>query len=1411
MRDENFGRTKRKICFRCSLLLCFVLCCSFFHGPCTCFSINAFGQSYDTQTQAVKELPGSLQDVYRRIQSGTPNTHPADFPSSPGGTSGKRESSLPLPSLETHEPASNAAEDVVSSGLPPFVFPFPAPDRAVEISLGRATTFAHAGRWAEAIPGLQAFLESDATWFWPDGSTKAMVRTLISSSPATARKMYELLYEPSARLALQRLTKEGNVDLASKAGYAYAQTPSGQSMLFLAARDCYAKSRSLEALAMLRELVRLPFGQTAAMEPELTLMLVSILVRWGKDDEAQTRLTEFFRHTKQLQLSKEISCSSASEVLKFFHAEEEKSFANSAKLPKNTPGNTLPILPGWSERLSLEDAAILHGGRLLDQKMSGRISPAMYPAFQGDDVVIRRGGTLELRNIETGQLKWSSQALEPQVPKSMTQYYSFGTKDQKSAAAETWEASGPWLVFHDRTSGTVALDTRRVYAVENPWRIPDLSNAVFVSDQKRTWPLIRLDQGNTVVARDRRTGKVVWSLGQIPYFEKYLDFVLHQAREKLSTQSLSDDDFSRRAEALRQSLAGTTFFCGKPLLLDERLYLIGRRHGTYSLYTVDAARGTVVAETPLMLTGGSPCSVPTPVTAGMTPIACEGLILCPLPGMLVAVLQGTGEVLWCWHDKKSSLGAMVSGGENFRDLLDSVVNMPAGYGRVWLGAAGRRIVYSSPCAQNTLLCLAPDSGRVAWEKTFSYLLFVVTSPNELVVVAGNSVMQLDPADGQVMATATIPKNRFVAGDGMINAGILYLSLDDGSIAKIVLSAKSLTPKSVAAKSVATLNIETIYSGLPEGGNLVACRDGLLIATPEWLATCPGQGGKPRNLSDRTCPVEEATVLPPIRIDRPLSKSCVWTSSKRFEFEARPRVGKESKPSDLPVFVRPKGRELAVSGQQCPCLKNMRFYLSDDETRLMIFDEFNKLIAQNPIASEQAQGESERNLRKIPDPRLPGHVSECDTDARHRFVLADEGVFLICDRISAENFAIRFALHDRYDRAKDRDVRTIHSERRGLEAEWNAWYRELGLDVCVADSVVAWFDSHGIMTTINLLTGRLRRMTDAGTNSKFVRMFAAGKDVYALVLEFQFQLGANGKRQSVRQWRLERRSPDDGRVLASARLPYTPVFQAGAILLVQSSTDNAFKQIDPVMYLKLRQEASSAESNESNKDHVRKSETDNGVRDVAIANDTVFRLVRNENLALLRLPDGKLVVLDTRNGEVVFQTAKSTKALEGRPIDYELWRDGKDMLILYRFGGLFPEPGDLAGPLPGLANKAVARGQVMRYAADGKELWPEYIEVERTFLFDRQPDSLPCLLLGKADGSEDGNSWRAVTAIDKRSGAYSFRAKIPGSAPGKSGGEVPGQATFFIDQAKRALCIALDAEYRFYFKNEVQTETNHDRR
>ncbi|MDO5566530.1 MAG: hypothetical protein Q4G59_07720, partial [Planctomycetia bacterium] len=773
-----------------------------------------------------------------------------------------------------------------------------------------------------------------------------------------------------------------------------------------------------------------------------------------------------------------------------------------------------------------------------------------------------------------------------------------------------------------------------------------------------------------------------------------------------------------------------------------------------------------------------------------TPIACDGVILCPLPDMLVAVLQGTGEVLWCWYDKKSSPAKAVSGAGGLRDLLDSVVNMPGGIGRVWLGVTRRRIVYSSPSVPNKLLCIAPDCGRVVWEKTFSDLSFVVLSTNELVIVAGNTLIQLNPTDGQVMATATIPKNRFAAGDGTINEGTLYLPLDDGSIAKVALATVPGT----------TLSIETISSGLPEGGNLVAHRNGILLATPEWLAACCKQGNESKSNSDTIRPANEVSVLSPIKPDHP-DKVCPWSNNKRFEFEAKPRVGKNPLPSDLSVFVRPKGRELALSGKQCDCLKSIRFYLSDDETRLMIFDEFNKLVSQIPFDSTL-----EGPLRKTSELQSP-----CDIDPQHRFVLTDEGVFLICDRMSKDRFVVRFAQHDRYVRSKDRDVRTIHSERRGLEAEWNAWYRELGLDVCVVGPFVAWFDSHGMITTINLHTGKLCRMGDAGPNAKFVRMFASGEKLFALVLEFQSRLGANGKRQSVRQWRLEQRSLDDGHTVASAPLPYTPVFQTGAILLVQSSVDSKFKQIEPAVYLEsYREKSLPVDSKKSGKDNARKSNTTDGTRDLAIANDTVFRLVRNENLALLRLQDQKLIALDTQDGTTVFQTTGDMKTLDGRPVDYELWRDGTDVLILYRLGGLFPEPGDSAGPLAGLASKPVARGQIMRYAANGKELWPEYITVERTFLFDRQLDRLPCLLLGKSDSGEDSSPWRAVMAIDKRSGAYLFRAKIPVPTP-NANGEVPLQGTFFVDQAKGALCIALDAEYRFYFKTQEQTETNHDKR
>lgn len=1417
-----------------SILVFVCFCLSF------CFSgNNSFGEQTAPQTKPENELPASLREVYRRIQTGSPNTYPTE---GPGWKNEKQSFPLAVPDR------NDSTGKVDLPGLPPFSFPFPAPDQRTGELLRRGVAFANVDRWTQAIPLLQEFLESDATCFWPDQSAKAMVRYMIASAPVKAQRMYELLYEPSARQALQRALNEQNPELVQKTGTLYALTPSGRTAMFLAARDCYGRGRTLETLAILRQFAKLPFDQTAAMEPELTIMLVSTLVRWGNDEEASARLNEFFRHARQLRLSGTKSFSSPNEVLTFFR-ERRKTRQGAIEPPLPTPieksearqshgltqaaaqdgidsgksGNNSQRVPEkvsvnsqsfWLEKLSNDDSSVFHGGRLLDQKMSGRLSPATRPAVHGNEIVVRRRLALELRNAATGKLIWSQQPLESRLPACMAKYYSFDSQvNGDKSLRNIWNTNGPWFAFHDRTSGSVVLDSHCIYGIEFPLRIAELTETVYVSSQKRSWPLVRADLGNTLVARNRVTGEVVWSVGQIPYFEQYLGFVHTQAEEKTPAEQLSEDDFSKQVEALRRTFIGETFFCGPPLLLEGRLYLIGRASGVYSLYILDASNGGVLGKIALTLTAGAPCAIPTPIMSGLTPMALDGLVLCPVPGMLVAVSQGTHEVLWCWHDQKSIPKPTASPSIGLSDLLDSTVNMPGGSGRVWLGACGNRMIYSPQEAPNRLLCMAADSGRVVWEKSFPTLSFVLFSQSDLVIVTGETISQLNPENGRIVAQAVIPKDRFAAGDGIIESGLLFIPLDDGSIAKVSLKAAWPPDESKPgnddsiAKSVPILKTERIATGLPEGGNIVSSHGRFFITTPECLAGCPKEKLGEKTFVPGTRPAEEIAVFSAIKSNSRISAN-IGKNRVRYEFDVKPRAGKEPFSSAPSRLSSPQGRELAVSDEQGPCSTHHRFCLNEDETILMIFDEANKPVAEIPIVWNRSDARADDkptavkpvNSTRTTDPARS--AKSVDTKERHRFLLADEGIFLICDRIGNNRFTICFALRDRYSRLKDRNVRTIHEERRGLEAEWNTWYRELGLNVCMAGSYVAWFDSFGILTTINLLNGKLRRLGGAGSNAKFVRLFAVEDKLFALVLEFQSRWATNS-RQSKRLWRLESRSLEDGHLLTAAVLPYTPVFQTGAILFVQNPSDGKFKQINPALWLESqRHEKASPDKT---------SVTSAGIRDIQLSNDTVIRIVKSEDLALFQRNEGGLLAIDTRNGATVFQTAPGSKIPEGRIVDYELWPDGKDVLVFYRFGGTFPEPGDPAGPLARLAEKPVSRGLLMRYSRDGKEQWADFVSVERTFLFYRQLDMLPCLLFGKSDRSEQGSAWQSVTAIDKQTGEYSFRAKIPIPNVTTTGKVVPPRGMFFVDRTAKALTIALDAEYRFYFKTSDRTETDHETR
>ena len=694
------------------------------------------------------------------------------------------------------EPANSLYESVIF------------PNRSLLRRLEQADRLFESGRTSEAAQLLGSILESaNYDFIMPDESTdeeNKPIRTLhqtindyiidrLRKFPKEARDSYAFQFESTAKRLLENAVADGSLDDVQQVARKYFPTPSGASAVLLVGLTQFERGDYTAAFLTLDRLKRQHMSIPEALKPILDKTL----------GEAWRKLHAVAEQVP-LPLPLSISESAWLEQIgwRIPPGSPAQNSGTQASAPLLEQNWTVPIF----NRLTLERET----EALFRQVRNGDdvYLPASQPLVVGDLFVTRMLGETIAVDVHSGKRLWNAAELEYRFPKDV------GVLPRPIYVAYHPRTTLRLFFWHDRISQQLSSDGERIFSIDEH----DIQGNYQVSAALgRGIPNLpgggedrRYDPGNTLTARDLKTGRMLWQVGKFPYVQKYLDaFYASRPRSAQARPGNIDENlFTDDENALKD-----TWFLGAPLPLHGRLYVIGETAGVLQLFVFESQTGRLLARQPF---AQSTASLEVDIvrrTYPLFPSASEGIVICPTGSGLIAALDATTLApVWCYSY------APIPGQTS--DQRNRNPNMPRMQQRMLLGP-GANIEYTikqifsnsgwqipsiiidgprvlaAPPDQGALYCLELQSGKLLWEQTVprSNSLYVAGIHNgNVFLVTPVNVMMLDLNTGKDLTTSEsqFPAALKPAGIGVRGGVQYFIPFTDGHLAVADLNTGKLT-------------------------------------------------------------------------------------------------------------------------------------------------------------------------------------------------------------------------------------------------------------------------------------------------------------------------------------------------------------------------------------------------------------------------------------------------------------------------------------------------------------------------------------------------------------------------------------------------------------------------------------------
>ena len=652
----------------------------------------------------------------------------------------------------------------------PFFERLVAPDRNLQRRYEQAERLLQAERYAEAGQLLGSILESQADFLLPpppDSTERTTSQTFdaeilqkIAELPEAGRNSYKLQYETLAQRLLTEAVECGSLEGIQVVAQNYFPTAAGIDATFLLGMSQFEQGAPGSAMFTLRKLLRRGLD-VDAHEPTLSLTLATCQLRFGMNDDAKETLERFLKRfpTPSILLSgnepwtpKNVDdlldglCRSLRPPRPLSDWIERTGWLLGFGTPTQNPSTPTekPLLELLWQVPTLGKADNYSEARLL-QTMVRRSADVYLPAGQPlvvDNRLILRGmyETTAI-DVRTGKRLWRSADADYRLPTSIAS--PFRNFAVYGGYAPSSRFALRILLWHDRISHGMSSDGKRLFTVEGLELTPYGPYSPLGRGQRniqignKTVEDPRARPGNSLVARDVRTGQVLWRAGKYPLVQKLFD----QYAEELETKNkpeqsqpnnnapveTSKDSGAESTDAISEEerFLGEAWFLGPPLPLFGRLNVIGENAGMLRLFVLDAKNGKLIRQQPLLQP-----SLPFENDYlrryyGLMPSAANGILYCPTGlGMVVALDATTAAPLWCFsyltppkeipnvrNNFRNSrfFYSPNAGNDEFRSMFSQT-----GWQFPCLIVEGNRLLVAPPDVP-ALYCLDAATGKLLWQ------------------------------------------------------------------------------------------------------------------------------------------------------------------------------------------------------------------------------------------------------------------------------------------------------------------------------------------------------------------------------------------------------------------------------------------------------------------------------------------------------------------------------------------------------------------------------------------------------------------------------------------------------------------------------------------------------------------------
>ena len=678
------------------------------------------------------------------------------------------------------------------------------PDRSLSRRLEQAARLFETGRSSEAAQLLGGLLESaDSAFFPPDETAEnPPARTLrqtvndyiinrIRNLPREARESYAFQFEPTARRLLDNAVRTGSLDDVQQVARKYFPTPSGASATFLVALTQYERGDDAAAFLTLDRLKRLHPSIPDTLMPALEQMVEEL--QNGFKNTAEPSPQRISESAWLEQIGWRLPTGSPSQ-----------NSSTQATAPLLEQNWTVPIFSRlFHERETDALSQLLENGKVV-------YIPASQPLLVGDLLITRTFGETIAVDTNTGKRLWTVSEPEYRFPE--------GVNVPPLHTGYNLRTSLRLFFWHNRIAQQSSSDGERLFCIDGHDFQVDPRQFARIPNLAGKGEDLRFSPGNTLTARDRKTGRILWQAGKFPYVQKYIDALLAPSPQKQRQTQGEQVDVDETVFTDDEKTLKETWFLGAPLPLQGRLYVIGETDGVLHLFVLESSTGRLVAKQAFSHASSSITANFARRTYPLFPSASGGLLICPASNGLVAALDATTlSPVWCYTyapipavnvaNRRIQNQRMNNPTMNVSETSLQGLFAESGWQVPRIIIDGQRVLVAPP-DRAALYCLDLLSGELLWEQTVSRpnALYVACVQNDkafVVTPINLRVFDMNTGEDVTVRQSSFPSTLKPAGVGVHSGDQYFIPFTNGQLAIADLKEGHLTWLSASGAAISS--------------------------------------------------------------------------------------------------------------------------------------------------------------------------------------------------------------------------------------------------------------------------------------------------------------------------------------------------------------------------------------------------------------------------------------------------------------------------------------------------------------------------------------------------------------------------------------------------------------------------------